>query len=65
MERLAIVARLKPGTANRLRELVASGRPFDLRASGIERNSVFGSAGEIAFVWDGDGAAAPRSETWA
>jgi hypothetical protein len=24
-----------------------------------------GSAGEVVFVWDGDRATAPRSETWA
>lgn len=110
MARVAIVARLKPGVADEARALVAGGPPFDLRASGIERHSVFLSAGEVVFVfeghgvewivddlvdgpfhyelqrafnnwrsivegppriarhqfgWDRDGAAAPRSETWA
>jgi hypothetical protein len=110
VERVAIVARLKPGAAEQARKLVAGGPPFDLRASGIERHSVFVSAGEVVFVfeghqvewvvddlidapfqyelqhafdkwraiidgapriarqqfgWDGDGAAASRSEAWA
>ena len=53
MERVAIVARLKPGAAERARELVASGPPFDLQASGVDRHSVFISAGEVVFVFEG------------
>jgi hypothetical protein len=53
MERIAIVARLKPGTAEQARKLVADGPPFDLGASGIDRHSVFVSAGEVVFVFEG------------
>jgi hypothetical protein len=53
MERVAIVARLKPGAAEQARKLVANGPPFDLRGSGIDRHSVFVSAGEVVFVFEG------------
>jgi hypothetical protein len=53
VERIAIVASLKPGAAGRARELVAAGPPFELRSSGIERHSVFVSAGEVVFVFEG------------
>jgi hypothetical protein len=53
MERVAIVARLRPGAAERARELVGSGPPFDLGRSGIERHTVFVSTGEVVFVFEG------------
>jgi hypothetical protein len=53
MERLAIVARLKDGTATRAAELVAAGPPFDLAESGIVRHSVYLSASEVVFVFEG------------
>ena len=53
MERVAIVAQLKPGAAEQARKLIAGGPPFDLRASGIKRHSVFVSAGEVVFVFEG------------
>ena len=53
MERVAIVAWLKPGAAGRARKLVAEGPPFDLAGSGIDRHSVFVSAGEVVFVFEG------------
>jgi hypothetical protein len=53
MERVAIVARLKPGAVEQARRLVAGGPPFDLRASGIDRHSVFVSDGEVVFVFEG------------
>jgi hypothetical protein len=53
MERLAIVARLKDGTSTRAGELVAAGPPFDLAESGIVRHSVYLSASEVIFVFEG------------
>jgi hypothetical protein len=53
MERLAIVARLKDGTETRAAELVAEGPPFDLAESGIVRHSVYLSASEVVFVFEG------------
>jgi hypothetical protein len=53
MEGVAIVARLKPGAAEQARKLVADGPPFDLRGIEIDRHSVFVSAGEVVFVFEG------------
>jgi hypothetical protein len=53
MERVAIVARLRPGAEERAEKLLAAGPRFDLSASGIERNSVFLSAGEVIFIFEG------------
>lgn len=53
MERVAIVARLRPGTEERAGKLLAAGPPYDLSASGVERHSVFLSAGEVVFVFEG------------
>jgi hypothetical protein len=53
MERVAIVAGLKPGASEQARRLVASGPPFDLKANGVERHSVFVSAAEVIFLFEG------------
>src|SRR5437870_10113647 len=53
MERVAIVARLKEGSQNRAAELIAEGPPFDLTETGIVRHSVYLSASEIVFVFEG------------
>lgn len=53
MERIAIVARLKKGTATRAAELIAAGPPFDLAESGILRHSVYVSSNEVIFVFEG------------
>jgi hypothetical protein len=53
MERVAIVARLKPGAEIQAEKLLAAGPPFDLKASGIERHNVFLSAGEVVFIFEG------------
>jgi hypothetical protein len=53
MERVAIVARLKPGAAERAGKLLAAGPPFDLSNTGIEGHSVFLSAGEVVFIFEG------------
>jgi hypothetical protein len=53
MERLAIIAHLKEGSEQRAAELVAAGPPFDLANSGIARHSVYISAHEAVFVFEG------------
>jgi hypothetical protein len=53
VERVAIVARLKEGSAARASELVAAGPPFDLAETGITRHSVYVSAAEVVFVFEG------------
>ena len=53
MERLAIIARLKPDTATQAAELIAAGPPFAPQAEGFERHSVYLSATEVMFVFEG------------
>ena len=53
MERVAIVARLKEGSGPRAAELIAAGPPFDLAEIGIAHHSVYLSAGEVVFVFEG------------
>jgi hypothetical protein len=52
LERLALVARLKPGTQARVEELIAKGPPFDPKEIGFVRHSVFLSATEVVFVFE-------------
>lgn len=52
MKRLALIARLKPGTEERVEELIATGPPFDPEESGFARHSVYLSASEVVFVFE-------------
>jgi hypothetical protein len=53
MEQIAIVARLKSGAEPRAAELIAEGPPFDPTDSGLERHTVYLSADEVVFVFEG------------
>ncbi len=53
MERVAIVVRLKEGSGPRAAELISAGPPFDLAETGIICHSVYLSAGEVVFVFEG------------
>jgi hypothetical protein len=53
MERVAIIARLKAGSEQRAADLVGDGPPFDLTDTGIVRHSVYISASEAVFVFEG------------
>jgi hypothetical protein len=53
MERVAIIARLKERNEQRAAELVGAGPPFDLTETGIARHSVYISAREAVFVFEG------------
>jgi hypothetical protein len=53
MERVAIVARLKEGSGPRAAQLIAAGPPFDLADTGTAHHSVYLSAGEVVFVFEG------------
>jgi hypothetical protein len=53
MERVAIVVRLKEGSGLRAAELIAAGPPFDLAETRIAHHSVYLSAGEVVFVFEG------------
>jgi hypothetical protein len=53
MERVAIIARLKKGREQRAVDLVRAGPPFDLADTGIVRHSIYISANEVVFVFEG------------
>jgi hypothetical protein len=53
VEQLAIVARLKPGAEPRAAELIANGPPFDPTESGLDGHTVYLSADEVVFVFEG------------
>jgi hypothetical protein len=53
MQRVAVIATLKPDKAERARELVASGPPFDPDELGFERHHVYVSEGQAVFVFEG------------
>jgi hypothetical protein len=52
LERLAVIARLKPGAEVRGEELIARGPPFDPKERGLARVSVYLSASEVMFVFE-------------
>ena len=53
MEQLAIVARLKQDAEPRAADLIAKGPPFDPSESGFDRHTVYLSADEVVFVFEG------------
>lgn len=53
MEQVAIVARLKSGAEPRAAELIAQGPPYDPAESGLVRHTVYLSADEVVFVFEG------------
>ena len=52
MQRVAVIANLKPDMAERARELVASGPPFDPDELGFERHHVYVSEGQVVFAFE-------------
>lgn len=50
---MAIIARLKSGCEERAAELIARGAPFDPEETGFDRHTVFLSATEVVFVFEG------------
>jgi hypothetical protein len=52
VERLALIARLKPGSEPQAKELIAKGPPFDPQESGFLRHSAFLSSTEVVFVFE-------------
>lgn len=53
MQSLIVVARLKPGAEAEARKLIAQGPPLDLQASGLTRNTIYLSEGEVVFLFEG------------
>jgi hypothetical protein len=53
MNRLAVIAKLKPNSEALAEELVAKGPPFDPSGLGFERHSVFLTGDHALFVFEG------------
>lgn len=58
MAQFVLVVPLKPGTAERARELLAEGPPFDLAETEFRRHAVHTTDREVIFVFDIDGESA-------
>jgi len=52
-ERVAIVARLQPGSRERATEILARGAPYELGETGFRRHSVFLGEATVVFVFEG------------
>ena len=53
MNRLVVVAPLKPGAEARARQLLDEGPPFDLEGSAFDAHEVFVTPEEVVFVFEG------------
>lgn len=53
MQRLMIVARLRPDASEKAETLIAHGPPFDPKNLGFDRHSVFLTATEVVFLFEG------------
>jgi hypothetical protein len=53
MAQVAIVVTLKSDAEERARQLIERGPPFDLAESGFTRHTIFLSAGEVVFAFEG------------
>ena len=53
MERIAVVAKLKPNAEKRATELIEGGPPFDPDKLGFDRHSVYLSGNQVVFVFEG------------
>jgi hypothetical protein len=55
MNRLAVIAKLRPEAVARAEELIEQGPPFDPTGVGFERHSVFLTGDQAVFVFEGGG----------
>jgi hypothetical protein len=53
MQRLAVVAKLRPGAGDEAARLIELGPPFELEKTGMERHLVFLAADTVVFVFEG------------
>ncbi len=53
MQRVAVVAKLKPNSTDRARELIEEGPPFDPEALDLDRHVVYLSDEHVVFVFEG------------
>jgi hypothetical protein len=54
-ERLAVVARLRPGSGERARQILTEGAPYELGETGFQRHSVFLAEETVVFVFEAPG----------
>jgi hypothetical protein len=54
-ERVAVIAKLRPGSRERASQIVAKGAPYDLGEAGFRRHSVFLAEEAVVFVFEGRG----------
>ena len=54
-QRVAVVARLRPGSRERAVEIVGHGAPYELAEAGFQRHSVYLSDEVVVFVFEGTG----------
>jgi hypothetical protein len=54
-ERVAVFAKLRPGSRERAGEIVAEGAPYELGETGFRRHSVFLAEEAAVFVFEGSG----------
>ena len=52
-ERLAVVAKLRPGSRECAKEIVDAGPPYELAEAGFRRHSVFLAGDTVVFVFEG------------
>lgn len=53
MQRIAVVAKLKPDSLDRAKELIAQGPPFDPERIDLQRHTVYVSDDHVVFVFEG------------
>jgi hypothetical protein len=53
MQRIAVIAKLKPNAEKRATELIETGPPFDPDQLGFDRHSVYLSGNQVVFVFEG------------
>ena len=54
-DRLAVVAKLRPGSRESAIEILAKGAPYELGEAGFRRHSVFVAEEEVVFLFEGSG----------
>jgi hypothetical protein len=54
-ERVAVIARLRPGSREQAIQIIAQGAPYDLGDAGFRRHSVFLAEEAVIFVFEGAG----------
>jgi hypothetical protein len=54
-ERLAVVARLVPGSRERAQEIIAAGPPYELGETGLAAHQIFLGEEAAVFVFEGPG----------